>query len=292
MKNYFKHKIENLVNVSKIVTVHFFEFDKNFVFGEEQHDFWEIVFAQKEDILCTANGREIVLEQGEMLFHKPNVRHSLRSNGIKAPDVFIVSFVCHSEAMRFFEDKKVKLSSSQKKYLYAIFEDAKKTFDIPFSNPETKKMALLTRPTLGGQQLIKNNLEILLIDIMRSLTETEEGNDIFLFDDELDNKLVNDVVKIMNEGIFENLSISQIVQKINYSRAYIFREFKKVTGKSIMEYYTDLKVKTAKKMLRETDHSIREIAEKLCFDTPNYFSKTFKKINGITPTAYKKRTRR
>lgn len=292
MKNYFKHKIENLVNVSKIVTVHFFEFDKNFEFGEEQHDFWEIVFVDKEDIKCTANGKEIVLGQGEMLFHKPNVSHSLRSNGVKAPDVFIVSFVCHSEAMRFFEDKKVKLTSSQKKYLYAIFEDAKKTFDIPFSNPETKKMALLPRPTLGGQQLIKNNLEILLIDIMRSLTETEEGNDIFLSNDELDNKLVNDVLVIMNEGIFDNLSIDQIVSKINYSRAYIFREFKKATGKSIMEYFTDLKIKTAKKMLRETDFSIREIAEKLSFDTPNYFSKTFKKINGITPTAYKKRLRR
>lgn len=292
MKNYFKHKIENLVNVSKIVTVHFFEFDKNFEFGEEQHDFWEIVFVDKEDIKCTANGKEIVLGQGEMLFHKPNVSHSLRSNGVKAPDVFIVSFVCHSEAMRFFEDKKVKLSSSQKKYLYAIFEDAKKTFDIPFSNPETKKMALLPRPTLGGQQLIKNNLEILLIDIMRSLTETEDGNDIFLSNDELDNKLVNDVLVIMNDGIFDNLSIDNIVSKINYSRAYIFREFKKATGKSIMEYFTDLKIKTAKKMLRETDFSIREIAEKLSFDTPNYFSKTFKKINGVTPTAYKKRLRR
>ncbi len=292
MKNYFKHKIENLVNVSKIVTVHYFEFGKNFKFGEEQHDFWEIVFAEKEDIKCTANGKEIILNQGEMLFHKPNVRHSLSSNGVKAPDVFIVSFVCHSEAMRFFEDKKVKLTSSQKRYLYAILDDAQKTFDIPFSNPDTKKMALLSRPTLGGQQLIKNNLEILLIDIMRSLTETEEGNTIFLSDDELDNKLVNDVIKIMNASIFDNLSIDDIVKKTNYSRAYIFREFKKTTGKSIMEYFTDLKIKSAKKLLRESELSIAEIAEKLCFDTPNYFSKTFKKINGVTPTAYKKRLRR
>lgn len=292
MKNYFKHKIEDLVNVSKIVTVHYFEFDKNFFFGEEEHDFWEIVFAEKENILCTANEKEITLNQGEMLFHKPNVKHSLRSNGIKAPDVFIVSFECHSEAMRFFEDKKVKLSSNQKKYLYAILEDAKKTFDIPFSNPETKKMALLPHPTLGGQQLIKNNLEILLIDLMRSLTETEQGNTIFLSDDELDNKLVNDVIKIMNDNVFESLSIDDIVKKINYSRAYIFREFKRTTKKSIMEYYTDLKIKMAKKMLRESDYSITEIAEKLCFDTPNYFSKTFKKINGVTPTAYKKRLRR
>jgi YesN/AraC family two-component response regulator len=56
-----------------------------------------------------------------------------------------------------------------------------------------------------------------------------------------------------------------------------------------MEYYAELKNKTAKKLLRENELSIKEISEKLCFDTPNYFSKTFKKLNGLTPTQYKKR---
>ena len=56
-----------------------------------------------------------------------------------------------------------------------------------------------------------------------------------------------------------------------------------------MEYYSDLKISTAKKLLRENELSIKEISEKLCFDTPNYFSKTFKKIVGLTPSEYKKR---
>ena len=51
MKKYFKHKLENLINVSKIVTIHYFEFDKNFKSTGEAHDFWEIVYAEKESVI-------------------------------------------------------------------------------------------------------------------------------------------------------------------------------------------------------------------------------------------------
>ena len=290
MKKYFKHKIENLLNVSKIVTVHYFEFDKDFSFREEAHDFWELVFVDKESVICTSNGKEIIVNQGEALFHKPNDLHALSSNGVKAPDVFIVSFVCRSEAMRFFENKKIKLTEVQKRYIYALVEDAKQTFDMPFSNPETKKLKLLSNPTLGGMQTIKNNLELLLIDAMRSLSKDEEG-EIFVLSRDGGESLVREVIDLMEKRVYGELTVEEIVRKTNYSKSYLFRRFKKSTNKSLMEYYIELKIKTAKKMIRENNYSITEIAEKLNFDTPNYFSKTFKKITGVTPSAYKKRTK-
>jgi two-component system response regulator YesN len=76
---------------------------------------------------------------------------------------------------------------------------------------------------------------------------------------------------------------------VGYSRAYIFKEFKAATGKGVMAYYTALKVDRAKQLLREGELSVRQIAERLSFDTPNYFSKTFKRCTGQTPTAYQKR---
>ena len=76
---------------------------------------------------------------------------------------------------------------------------------------------------------------------------------------------------------------------MNYSKAYIFRQFKTSMGMSIMDYYISLKIKTAKELISKSDYSIKEISDRLSFDTPNYFSKTFKKIVGITPSQYKKR---
>ena len=56
MKKYFKHKIQNLLLIDKLVIVQFYEFDKNFKYGPESHDFWEMVYADKESIICNIDG--------------------------------------------------------------------------------------------------------------------------------------------------------------------------------------------------------------------------------------------
>ncbi len=290
MKHYFRHKLQNLIVVSKVVTIHYFEFDKNFRAVEEAHDFWELVYADKESIVCTADDKRIPLCEGEMLFHKPGERHALYANGKKAPNVCIVSFECKSEAMRFFEDRRLRPDKAFVRFLYSIVEEGKRTFDIPFSSPECERMHLLDTPTLGGEQLIKNYLELLLINLMRSLTETPRGNDTFLREGEFDSKPVKDVIRLLQENLEGALSIDGICAAVGYSRAHIFKEFKAATGKSVMAYYTSLKIERAKQLLREGELSVRQIAEQLSFDTPNYFSKTFKRHTGQTPTAYQKRT--
>jgi AraC-like DNA-binding protein/quercetin dioxygenase-like cupin family protein len=288
MKKYFKHKLQNLLVVNKIVTLHYFEFEKDFSYSDESHDFWEIVFADKGTAICTSNDEKIILSQGQMLFHKPNERHSLSCDGKNSAKIFIASFDCHSESMRFFENKVITLNKSQIKHVYAIIEESRRTFDILFPDPDMKKMTMLSKPTLGGEQIIKNHLELLLIDLMRSLTETESGNEIFLPEKELESKLVSDVMQILKSNVYGEINIDEICKRASYSKSHVFKQFKLATGKSVMDYYNYLKIKTAKQLLKEGDLSIKKIAEKLSFDTPNYFSKTFKKFTEMTPSQYKK----
>ncbi len=288
MKKYFKHKINSLLLVNKIVVIHYLEVEGNFHHKEESHDFWEMVFSKKGEVICSSDGKNIKLTEGEIIFHKPNEKHALTVPSGNNSGVFVLSFECPSESIRFFSDRKLKLNHRQIKYVNDIIEVAKKTYDITFYNLDTDIMKLLPQPTLGGEQIIKNLVEMLLIDLMRSMTETEEGNDVFLQNTQIDNKIAEDIIKILKDNLFSRLSIDDISKKISYSKAYVFKQFKKATGKSVMDYYTDLKIKTAKKLLSEDELSVKEIAEKLCFDTPNYFSKTFKKCQGVTPTEYKK----
>lgn len=289
MKKYFKHKLQNLINVSKIVTIHYFEFEKNFKTNGESHDFWELVYAEKESVICYANGKSITVEEGEILFHKPNEQHALSANGKAAPNVFILSFVCKSDAMRFFEDKKLRLDNSLVKFIYSILNEGKRTFNIPYSDPNLKKMELLPNPTLGGEQLVKNYLEIFLINLLRLQTETEEKNTIFLPNKELSGRPVKEVISLLENNVYSTLTINDICKKAAYGRAYLFRVFKEKTGKTIMEYYLNLKIEKAKQLLRENELSVKEISELLSFNEPNYFTKTFKRITGLTPTAYKRR---
>lgn len=292
MKKYFKYKLKNLINVEKIVTLHYFEFQKNYEFSGESHDFWEVVYAEKESIVCSADGKIIPLAQGEIIFHRPNEFHTLSANGKTAPNVFVLSFVCKSDAMRFFESKKFKIDSTQKKLIYLLLEEGKKTFDIPFSDPNLKKMKLLPNPPLGGEQLIKNYLEIFLISLLRSQTETEQGNKVFLRGKEFESKPVNDVIAILRQSLRDSLNIEDICERTSYGKSYLFRIFKAKTGKTIMQFYLDLKIEAAKQLLRENELSVKEIAVELAFSEPNYFSKTFKRLTGLTPSDYKRRSMR
>ena len=287
-KQYYKHKIENLLVISRIVTIHYFEFEKDYVAPVESHDFWELVYADKESILCTSDGRETVLGEGEVLFHKPNELHSLRANGQTAPNVFVISFECKSEAVQFFENKKLHLEKNLLRFVYSIIDESKKTFDLPYSDPELKKLKLLSQPTLGGQQLIKNYLEILLINLMRSETEKENSEVFFLPQDRVGEQVSEQVIRFLKEHLDERLAISDVCDALNYNKSYIFQQFKRATNCSVMAYFTRLKIERAKRYLRETGLSVTQISDRLAFDTPNYFSKTFKRITGYTPLQYKK----
>lgn len=290
-QKYYKHKIENLLIVSKIVTIHYFEFAKDFVSKEESHNFWELVYADKNAIICTANDKQVLLNEGEMLFHKPNELHMLKGDKQRAPNVFIISFECKSEAMRFFENKRLRLHKDLLKYVYMLVEESKKSFYLPYSDPDLKKMQPLPEASLGGTQLIKNMLEILLISVMREETDKPDASSLFLPKEDYKERITGQIIAFLNDKVRNRISIDELCAYLRYNKSYLFRQFKSATGQTIMQYFTNLKITEAKKLLRETDMNGTQIAETLAFDTPNYFTKTFKKITGYTPMQYKKMRR-
>ena len=291
-KKYYKHKIENLLVISKIITIHYFEFDKHFTSHTESHDFWELVYADKGDLICSIEGEEILLKEGEIIFHKPGVSHAHRADGKRAPNVFSASFECKSEAMHYFEKRHMAVDKAFLRFIFAIIEESRLTFDLPYSDPEIRRMKLLDSPALGGQQLIKNYLELLLISLMRNEAEHGESHAVFLPREQFDERISDRVIKYMQEHITERLSVDDVCAELHYNKSYVFRQFKKTTGSSLMAYFTRLKIQKAKEMLRETDISVSSISDQLSFDTPNYFSKTFKRLTSYTPSTYRKMRRK
>ncbi len=288
-KKYYKHKVEDLVHVSKIVTVHYFELPPTWRSVGESHDFWELIYIDKGRITCNVDGEDVSLEEGEILFHKP-LEYHIHMTGEAGASMFIVSFVSKSEAIHFFENKRMRLDRDLLKFIYMLIEESRLVFSLRDTNHQTKKMPFLSHPALGGLQAITNILEILLINLMREGSE-EEGNPAFIIKEDFDEYITNQVIAYLGENIGKNVKMEDICHHLNYTKSYLFRQFKSVTGQSIMAYFTTLKVKEAKRLLRETEMSVTDIAAALAFDTPNYFSKTFKRVSGYTPMQYKKMRR-
>lgn len=292
-KKYYKHKIENLLHISKIVTMHYLDLYAGFKSDGESHDFWEMVYADRNAIICERDGEELLIKEGEAIFHKPNEYHIHKTSEDESASIFIISFVSTSPAISYFEGKVVPLDRELTKYVYMIIEEGRRTFDLRHSDEMTKRMPLLDRPSLGGMQVIKNLTEALLINIMRE-GDGDRIEPMFIVREDFGEYITGQVVDFLQENVRESISIDDICKKLNYARSYLFKHFKAVTGETIMSYFLSLKIKEAKRMLLETDMSVTEIANELSFDTPNYFSKAFKRISGYTPLEYRrvKRTRK
>ncbi len=282
---YRKHRIPLLINVSKIVTVHYFEFDSQFRHPGEQHDFWELVYADKGECNILAGQTPHVLHKGEAYFHKPNEFHRLNANGVTAPNIFIISFVCSSKAMAYFEDKKIAVPPGDRHFISAMIEEANNTYDLPFNNPELKELKLALHPPAGGVQMIKNYLEQFLIRLIRAEEGALPKKTVHpLRSTTL--RIVPEVIRLLEQNIYGQISVAQLCAQMNFSRAYIARVFAETTGYSVNKYYTALKIEEAKRLIRENHYNFTEISDLLRFSDPQYFSRVFKRVTRMTPTKY------
>ena len=286
---YYRHKIDNLLVISRIVTVHYLEFEKDFASEGEAHDFWEMVYVDRGELLCETDGDSLLLHPGDAVFHRPDEFHRHTASG--RTSVFIISFECRSEGMRFFEGRRMPLPRELRRYIFAILSEATATFDIPVSDPLTKKMELQGEPALGGTQMIKNRLEMLLIMLLRQEMSRAGEGERFLRGTAPGDRLAETIIGRMKAGVREGLTVSELCEGIAYSRSYIFKEFRLATGRTIADYYNRMRIGEAKRLIREGEHSLSEIADLLSFDTPNYFGKTFKRYVGLTPRAWRSRHR-
>lgn len=83
-----------------------------------------------------------------------------------------------------------------------------------------------------------------------------------------------------------NLNLNQICEYLNISTSRFSSIFKEATGKTFIEVLTSVRMERAKSLLRQTSLKNYEIAEKVGFSDPHYFSIAFKKMTGKTPKEY------
>ena len=284
-KKFYMHKIANLLNIQKIVTIHYQALERNYVFPEETHDFWEINYADKEDITVGLGDEKIKLKQGEIVFIKPNQPHYVDS-GDKEPNLFIISFTCRSPSMQFFCDKKYELPEKYRYLLQNIMYEATETFNLPEFDPNLTELKLKDAPNLGGEQIIKNSLETLLIYLLRHAQNKESAQEFFVSKIADSTELQDEIVRILKKRIYDKFRLEDLRDELHYGTTQLCTFFRKKTGMTIYQTYLKLKIDEAKKLIRK-NLSFLEIADKLCFDSVSTFTFVFKKHVSMTPSEYR-----
>ena len=84
-----------------------------------------------------------------------------------------------------------------------------------------------------------------------------------------------------------DISVERVCEHLHISQSYFSSIFKQDTGKSFVQYLTDLRMDRAAALLRETDEKTYTIAQQVGYDEPNYFSYVFKRKFGVSPSQYR-----
>lgn len=151
---------------------------------------------------------------------------------------------------------------------------------------------------ISTQDLFSDNLD--LLNTMMQLESPKALNDFMnencvklqnMVDARRNNASLSFVSKAENY-IKENyankdVSIDSICGYLNVSSAYFSTIFKKATGKTFVNYLTDYRMEAAVRLLETTEDKTYEIADKVGYADPNYFSYVFKKQYGVSPVKYK-----
>lgn len=285
-KTFYMYKISSLLTISKIVTIHYQKLLKNYIFPKEKHNFWEIIYCDKNEVFLTVDNDKKLLKKGEVVFIAPNETHSVECDNVSDANIFIVSFDCKSKTMNYFKGKRFTVPEDLRFLLASIMSEAKHTFVIPDFNPNLDKLVLRSDPNVGGAQVIKNNLEELLIKLIRFETSKPTSQEVFISKIEDSDALEDEIIKILENNIYSNVTLDAISSALHYGKTTICKTFKKKTGKTIIGYYLEIKIEESKKLIRE-NKSFSEISNALGFDSLPHFTKTFKRITTMTPREYK-----
>ena len=100
--------------------------------------------------------------------------------------------------------------------------------------------------------------------------------------------ILRKAVIYMNQHLQQDLSLEEVAEHVNLSPTYFSRLFSHDMKMTYIEYLTKIRVEESKKYLVDREQSISDIAMRLGFSDQSYFSKVFKKVEGITPGKYRK----
>ena len=291
------HKPDTVFNITGLVNVSYYTLSKDFLWSGEAHEPWEMVYVDKGEMVVTAGTDTYLLKSGEAAFHCPHEFHNLRTSGQKAANVIILAFLCDSPGMQAFERRILSLSVWEKDCLAMIIKEAEtayRHFDHRQAYTDAPPVSLVPREDIpfGAQQIIKNLLEYFLILIYRHPDGIQfDARAVPINQLHHHAQIAVKVQEYLSEHYPEKITLETLAASQSISISQLKRIFKEHTGSSVIPYLTNLRMKEAKRLIRESSMNFSQIAICVGYDNIYYFSSVFKKHTGMTPTEYAKSLR-
>lgn len=95
------------------------------------------------------------------------------------------------------------------------------------------------------------------------------------------------VTELMAAQLDKEFSLSQLAREADMSVSHFSRLFKKATSFSPSQYFIQLRIQEAQRLLRETDRSVIDVGLDVGYSSPSHFAQVFRRTVGVSPTEYR-----
>ncbi|MBN2984608.1 MULTISPECIES: AraC family transcriptional regulator [Cohnella] len=295
---FVRHTLKEMIAVRKLISFHYFEFAKGYVFEGEQHDFWELLYVDKGSVEVRADDRTHQLEQGTIIFHKPGEFHTVRvGQQHKPPNLFVLSFECSSPHMARFENRVVRLGTRERNLVSLLLQEGFHSFEPPYDNSHVHELVSRTDAPFASEQAMRNSLETLLIALVRQLDDAKRQEapssrkPASFQTEKAEQQTAERIVSFMRSRLSEPLTLDRLCKEHHLGKSRLKEIFHAQVGTGPMDYFKQLKIEEAKTLIREQQYNFTEIAAMLGYSSIHYFSRDFKKATGMPPSEYARSAR-
>ncbi len=274
-------KFEKVLDVNRIANIHYFEFTKQFHTTKDRHEFRELIYVDSGYIEVKADNYEGTVKKGEVIIHQESETHSISCPLDTAPNVIIIGFACSSTELDAFAQRPMPLTSELQRLLTDVVKEGRSVFLPPYDVPNVKDMKKRKDYPFGADQMIKLKLEAFLIELIRlrraGVQASKSGNT---------GTKMQEVHRYIEENFREKIRLDELCFLYGTNKTTLCAAFKAEYGATVLEYINGLKIKEAKRLLREGNYNLTQIATMVGFSSLHYFSRAFKQHENRSPTEY------
>lgn len=229
----------------------------------------EIIYVDKGNGILQNDGKSYLVKQGDMFVINPEtVHHIFSETGIDYYFIIIDEEFCSQNGISIGNYNfciKVNDDVTKEKFLKVIKETESYTEAYSDISPAKLRSAVLE----------------LLIDVCEKHSETKtESREKVAVD------YVKKALEYINDKFKNDVTLEEIAEYVGINKFYLTREFKKFTNQTVFFCINSLRCKNAESMLQK-GATITEAALESGFESVSYFSRTYKKIRGYSPSEYK-----
>ena len=217
------------------------------------------------------NGTDQVVTAGHMVLYLPRQEQHYIYYGKDKPEIYWVHFT-GSDVKNILRKYQIPITEN------IFYCDTSSTYTLLFK----EIISELQTCRIGYQELLTMYLRQIFMQVQRSHNEQLPSIPTYI------REQMESARRYFSEHYSESITIEDYAHKSGMSVSWFLRNFRQITGQSPMQYIISIRIHNACNLLLSTDYNITEIASLVGYDNPLYFSRLFHKLQGLSPSDYRK----